>query len=35
MAMEVLTKGLILDLTSDGKLHEQKKKVSVLWSKYS
>ena len=34
MAMEVLTKGLILDWTSDGKLHERflewKKKVSVL-----
>ena len=34
MAMEVLTKGPILDWTSDGKLHERflewKKKVSVL-----
>jgi len=33
MAMEVLTKGPILDLTSEGKLHERflewKKKVSV------
>ena len=34
MAVEVLTKGPILDWTSDGKLHERflewKKKVSVL-----
>ena len=34
MAMEVLTKGPILDWTSNGKLHERflewKKKVSVL-----
>ena len=34
LAMEVLTKGPILDWTSDGKLHERflewKKKVSVL-----